>query len=40
MITSASEIVETLKRMASTKKVSIKGTLKEIWKSLYIFVSI
>ena len=30
MITSASENVETLKGMASTKKVLIKGTLMQI----------
>ena len=30
MITSASENVEALKRMASTKKVLIKGTLMQI----------
>ena len=30
MITSASEDVETLKGMASTKKVSIKGKLMQI----------
>ena len=39
MITSASENAETLKGLASTKKVSIKGTLMQIWKSLHIFVS-
>ena len=40
MITSASENVETLKGMSSTKKVSIKGALMQIWKSLHMFVSI
>ena len=40
MITSASENVETLKGMASTKKVSIKDTLMQIWKYLHMFVSI
>ena len=33
MVTSASENVEKV----STKKVSIKGTLMQIWKSLHIF---
>ena len=40
MVTSASENVETLKGMSSTKKVSIKGTLMQIWKSLHIFASL
>ena len=40
MRTYAGENVETLKGMASTKKVSIKGTLTQISKSLHIIVSI